>query len=160
MTELTEELLGVMRNAAGKTLAAGEQFVSARSLLLALLDDPEVGPRLRGAVARERLESLEPVEIDLTGVSRMPDERVPAGEEPALARYDTLAFKTPDGSASAWLDKDALYMFSEGANRAGQLQYYPRHLALGIASVAMKQPAVLSAMRIEPGALVDAIYKL
>ncbi|MGZ3509145.1 MAG: hypothetical protein ACXWNJ_12165 [Vulcanimicrobiaceae bacterium] len=160
MTELDDRLLGVMRDAASKTLAAGEQFITPQSLLLALLDDPETGPPLRAVIVRERLEALDPAEIDLSGVSRLPDERLTADEPPALVRYDTLAFKTADGQQSVWLNKDALSIFAEGARRAGQSPFSPKDLALGFAVQAMRHPDVLLAMHVEPGVLVDAIYKL
>jgi hypothetical protein len=156
---LAEELLAVMRVAARNTLAARERFITPRALLLALLDDPSVGPVLAPVVDRERLEAIEPSEIDLSGVSRMPDERIGNEEQAALVRYDTIAFKTPDGRDTVWLNRDSLSIFLEGSRRVED-RYNPKQLALGLAAEAVRQPGVLSTIRVEPGALIDAIYKL
>ncbi|HEY8297552.1 MAG TPA: hypothetical protein VIG32_05975 [Candidatus Baltobacteraceae bacterium] len=156
---LAEELLAVMRVAARNTLAARERFITPRALLLALLDDPSVGPVLAPVVDRDRLEAIEPSEIDLSGVSRMPDERIGNEEQAALVRYDTIAFKTPDGRDTVWLNRDSLSIFLEGSRRVED-RYNPKQLALGLAAEAVRQPGVLSTIRVEPGALIDAIYKL
>ena len=149
MTELSEALLSVMREAASKTLIAGERFITPRFLLLALLDQPEVGPSLCVAVSRDRLEARAPEHPNTDGAPQLPEER-----------GATLAFQTTDGGASVWLDKDALDIFAEGVDRAGHSQYEPRHLALGMAAEAKRRPLVFTAMQIDAGALVDAIYKL
>ncbi|HEY8314562.1 MAG TPA: hypothetical protein VIG51_10380 [Candidatus Baltobacteraceae bacterium] len=157
---VADRLLTVMRDSAGKTLAAKEQFITPRALLLALLDDPEVGPPLRGVVDGSKVEAMEPAGIDLSGVSRLADDRMTGDELPALVRYDTLAFKTPDGADSVWLNKDSLHIFVTGAQRATDTRYGPKHLALGFAAEAVRQPGLLAAILSDPGALVDAIYKL
>lgn len=157
--QLDGELLALMRDAADKARTGREAFVTPRALLLALLDDSGTGPFLHGSVNRERLNAIEPAEIDLSGVSRMPDEHIGNDEQPALVRYDTLAFKTPDGADTVWLNKDALRIFVEGAQRA-EHRYSPKHLALGLAAEAVRQPAILRAIGVEPGVLIDAIYKL
>lgn len=154
---LSEELLGVMRNAARKAQELREPFITPRALLLALLDDPGIGPAIAGVVNREKVLSAD---LDENfGTVRAIEEFFPEGEQPAITRYDTLAFKTPDSRASMWLTREALRIFVEGALRTGE-QYYPKQLALGFAAEAVHSPGVLAAIRVEPGFLADAIYKL
>lgn len=155
---LSEELLGVMRRAAQLALDNNEAFITPRSLLLALLDDPEVGPAIATVVIKEKLLAIAPEESDLSGLVRLSEDRL-TGEQPALIRYDTLAFKTPSGKTSVWLGKEAYAIFIEGANRV-ETRYTPKHLALGIAAEAVRSPGILSAIRVEPGRLTDAVYRL
>jgi hypothetical protein len=154
---LTPELLGVMRRAAQTAIELREQFITPRALLLALLDDPGVGPAIAGVVNRGKLLAAQTGES--TGITRLIEDPMPEGEHPAIARYDTIAFKTPDGRTSVWLSKDAYNIFIEGARRVDE-RYYPRQLALGLAAEAITAPGVLAAIRVEPGMLADAIYKL
>ncbi len=52
---LAPDLLAVLRAAVSHAQARGGRFVAPPDLMLALLDDPQVGPALRGLVAHERL---------------------------------------------------------------------------------------------------------
>lgn len=155
---LTDELLSCMRRAARTAIELKEPFITPRSLLLALLDDPAIGVPLTAVVNREKVVSAQVTE-NATGLTRLLEDRMEDGEQPAMVRYDTLAFKTPDGRTSMWLNKDAYKIFVEGAQRVDS-RYYPKHLALGIAAQAIHAPGVLAAIRVEPGVLADAIYKL
>lgn len=137
---LSEALLETMRLAAQKTIELREPSITPRAMLLALLEDRDLGPAIGQVVNRDRL---------LAAMS----------EEPAIPRSDTLEFKTPDGRGSAWLSEDAYDVFAEGARRA-ETAYLPRHLALGLAAQAVLAPGVLTAIRLEPGVFADAIYKL
>jgi hypothetical protein len=154
---LTAELLDVMRRAARKAIDLKEPFITPRAILLSLLDDPAVGPAIAGVVNRDKVLGVEVIESP--GMTRLIEERMENGEQPAMARYDTLAFKTPDGRSSVWLNKDAYTIFIEGAQRVDD-RYYPKHLALGLAAQAIHAPGLLTAIRVEPGVLADAIYKL
>jgi hypothetical protein len=153
---LTTELLNVMRGAARKAIELKEPFITPRAMLLSLLDDPGVGPAIASVVSREKVRAAEIAES--AGMTRLIDERM-NGEQPALTRYDTLAFKTPDGRTSMWLNKEAYSIFIEGAQRVEDA-YYPKHLALGLAAQAIHAAGLLTAMRVEPGKLADAIYNL
>lgn len=155
---LSDELLRVMRRGAELSQQNGEMFVTPRSLMLALLDDPSVGPAIAPVVSREKLNALPPPEHELGGMIRVSDERL-AGEVPALVRYNTLAFKTPNGKSTLWLNKESLDVFMEGAQRVSAA-YLPKHLAMGFAAEAIRMPGVLAAIRVEPGRLTDAIYRL
>lgn len=154
---LSDELLAVMRRAARKAVELREPFITPRAMLLSLLDDPGIGPALANVVNRDKVVAAK---VDENfGVVRLVDDFLPDGEQPAMSRFDTLAFKTPDGRTSMWLNRDAYHIFIEGAQRADD-RYYPKHLALGLAAEAVRVPGVLAAIRVEPGFLADAIYKL
>jgi hypothetical protein len=154
---LTPELLAVMRRAARKALDLKEQFVTPRAILLSLLEDAGIGPAIAGVVNRDRVLAAQVSEN--AGITRLIEDPMPEGEQPAMLRYDTIAFKTPDGRTSVWLNKDAYNIFIEGARRVEE-RYYPRQLALGLAAEAIQAPGVLAAIRVEPGVLADAIYKI
>lgn len=153
---LSEELLLLMRAAAQQAVALGETFITPRALLLAMLDDPLIGTPLRNVVNRERLIAAQ---VAATGAGRLPQDTFAAGDPSVLPRYDTLAFKTPDGQRSVWLSQDAYQAFIEGAQRV-EGRYMPRHVALGLAAQAVHAPGILAAIRVEPGVVIDAIYKL
>jgi hypothetical protein len=156
---LTNELLTVMRNSGRYAQQLREPFISARALLLALLDDPHTGPPLSPVVERTKLLELPPSEDARATATRLPDAGLPAGEKAAMPRYDTLAFKLPEGTSSVWLSKEAFAIFMEGANRVDSI-YLPKHLAFGIAAEAVRSPGVLAALRVEPGKVTDAMFNL
>jgi hypothetical protein len=156
---ISDELLKVMRASAGFALQLREPFITARALLLGLLEDPQIGPALAEVVPRDDLIALEPSGDLRNAAVRLPEAGLPAGERGALPRFDTLAFKLPDGHASVWLGREAYTIFCEGANRSDG-RYLPRHLAFGLASEALRTPGILASLRVEPGKLTDAIYNM
>lgn len=156
---LSADLLALMRRAAAIALRLREPFVSARSLLLALLDDNHAGPPLATVVRRDKLEALPVPEDNRKGLSRVQERGLDSGELPAIVRYDTLGFKTPDGKTTVWLSREAFAIFNEGARRVEDA-YEPKHLAFGLAAEAVKTNGVLSALKVEPGSVTEAIYKL
>lgn len=162
MTELPEQvrlspdLLRLMREAARISHGLGEQFVTTRALLLALLADPDIGPKIQHIIAREKLEGLPISEGMRARAARMPDAGLAIGERPAMQRYNTLAFKLPDGEASMWLSIEAYSVFTEGAQRAGH-EYLPKHLLYGIAGEAIRVPGILATLHVAPGSLTEAV---
>lgn len=154
---LTMELMNVMRRAAQRAIDLKEPFITPRAILLSLMDEPSMGHAIAEVVSRDKVLSAEVVESP--GMTRLIEERMQDGEQPAMTRYDTLAFKTPDGRGSMWLNKDAYKIFIEGAQRVED-RYLPKHLALGLAAQAVHAPGLLTAIRVEPGVLADAIYRL
>lgn len=138
---LSEDLLRTMRNAAKKAIELREPVITPRAMLLALLDDDGIGPALRNVVNTEKVAAAQ------------------SDENLSIAPEDTLAFKTPDGRTSVWLSREAHNIFLEGAQRVDE-RYCPKHLALGLAAQARQAPGILAAIRVEPGILADAIYKL
>jgi hypothetical protein len=156
---LSDELLFVMRTAVHHALRLREPVVTTRALLLALLDEPSLGGPLSAVLDRGKLEALPPPEEPRMGMTRLPEPGLPPGEIAAFPRYDTLVFKSPDGTTSLWLSREAFVVFCEGAQRA-EGRYLPKHLAFGIAAEAVRSPGVLAALRVEPGRLTDAIFHL
>ena len=156
---LSADLLALMRRAAAIALRLREPFVSARSLLLSLLEDRHAGPALGAVVRRDKLEALPVPEDNRKGIARLQERGLSNGELPAIVRYDTLGFKTPDGKTTVWLSREAFAIFNEGARRV-EGAYEPKHLAFGLAAEAIKTNGVLSALNVEPGSVTEAIYKL
>ncbi len=156
---LTNELLSVMRNSGRYAQQLREPFITARALLLALLDDEQVGAAIADLLPREKILALPPSEDVRATATRLPDAGLAPGEKSAMPRYDTLAFKLPEGVSSVWLSREAFSIFLEGANRADSA-YLPKHLAFGIAAEAVRTPGILAALRIEPGKLTDAMFAL
>jgi hypothetical protein len=154
------ELLALMRNAAAIAQRVREPFITVRALLLAMLDDPAIGPALSEAIPREKLEAFKP-EGDMKRfvASRRHEPEMEAGERPSILRFDTLAFKTPDGSATVWLSREAFTVFCEGAQRSEEV-YLPKHLAFGIAAEAVRTPGILAALQIQPGTVSEAVFGL
>lgn len=150
---LSDELLQLMRRAAQIALELREQFITPKALLLALLEDPTLGPGLQRVVARDKVIAAD--SGTTFGGVRSIAEVIP-GELPAMTRYNTLCFKTPDGRASVWLGKEAMQIFMEGCKRV-QGRYYPRELAAGLAAEARLAAGILAAIRVEPGVFTDAI---
>ncbi|HTU70677.1 MAG TPA: hypothetical protein VMF11_10215 [Candidatus Baltobacteraceae bacterium] len=160
---LSDEILALMRSAAALAGGMHEPFITVRTLLLALLDDPQIGPALTEVLPREKLETYELPDDAGTRLtaSRIPEPHLQSGERAALLRFNTLAFKVPDGSKSVWLSREAYAVWNEAARRVGEgEQFLPKHLAFGIAADAIRSPGVLSAMRVSPGDVTDALLKL
>lgn len=160
---LSDELLAMMRNAAAIAQRLKEPFITIRSLLLALLEEPTLGEKLVETLPREKLEAYElPAEAaQRLTASRIPEPNMQAGERAALLRFNTLAFKVPDGSKSVWLSREAYNVWNEGAKRVDEGErYLPKHLAFGIAADAVRSPGVLTAMRVSPGDVNEAILAL
>lgn len=160
---LSEEILALMRNAAAIAQRLKEPFITIRTLLVALLEDPQLGEKLAEALPREKLEAYElPAEAaqKLTA-SRVQETKMQAGERAALLRFNTLAFKLPNGSKSVWLSREAFQVWNEGAKRVEDGgKYMPKHLAFGIAADAVRSPGVLTELRISPGDVNEAILAI
>ena len=156
---LSEALLGVMHTAAAIALRLGEPFITTRSLLLALMEEPRVGPALAAVISQERLEALPAAQGPKYIAGRLPEPEGVLEDRTAMQRYDTLAFKVPGGTDSVWLSREALIVFQEGAHRA-EGHYLPKHLAFGIAAQAVRTPGVLGSLNVSPGAVNDAIFTL
>ena len=157
---LSDELLSVMRNSGRYAQQLREPFITARAILLALLDDPQVGEAIAPFVPRDKVVALQPGDDLRLSATRLPDAGLSSGERAAMPRYDTLAFKMPEGTASVWLSREAFSIFTEGANRAVGERYLPKHLAMGMAAEAIRTPGVLATLYVEPGKITDAIFNL
>ena len=153
-------LLRVMREAARRATALHEPFITMRAVLLALLDDATLGTALGAAISREAIEAYEPHADAMPRMtaSRVLESRFDDRETAPFARFNTLAFKVPDGSRSVWLSREAYSAFCEGARRVEDgAHYLPVHLACGIAADAIRSPGLLSELGVSPGKITEAI---
>jgi hypothetical protein len=160
---LSDDVLVFMRNAARLAGELKEPFITVRTLLIALLEDPTIGPELVELIPREKLEAYTLPEDAVTRLTakRVQEPNLRNGERPAMLRFNTLAFKMPDGTKSVWLSKEAFDVWEAAAKRVGADQkFLPKHIALGIAADAIKAPGVLKPMGISPGDLTEALLKL
>jgi hypothetical protein len=160
---LSEELLTLMRNAARLAGEAKEPFITIRTLLAALLEDPVVGPALIEVLPLEKLQEYEFPEGAVTRMtaSRVQEPNMQNGERPGMLRFNTLAFKTPDGGKSVWLSREANTAWNEGAKRVKNGEpFMPKHIAFGIAADAIRTPGIFAALHVSPGDVTDAILKL
>jgi hypothetical protein len=160
---LSDEILAMMRNAARLAGTLREPFITVRTLLIALLEEPEIGPALLEIVPREKLENYPLPEDAATRMAakRVQEPSLGNGERPAILRFDTLAFKVPDGSKSVWLAREAQTVWDLAAQRVSEHEKFaPKHVAFGIAADAIKNPGLMKAMGISPGDLTEALLKL
>ena len=156
---VSDEVLALMRNAASRALANDEKFISPRAMMVALMHDQSVAEALKEAVDVDALETLTSEAIDKPSALEVPEDRMTEGEQPALLRYDTLAFKDETGQNSVWLNGEAYAVFLEGARRT-EGRYMPKHLALGFASEARKSSSLLTDLKIDPAKFSEAAFKL
>lgn len=160
---LSDEILAFMRNAARLAGVLKEPFITVRTFLIALTEDPTLGQALVEVLPREKLENYELPEdagVRLTA-SRVPEPSAVAGERPALLRFNTLAFKVPDGSKSVWLSREAFQVWNEAAKRVSDGEkFMPKHVAFGIAADAIRSPGILAAMHVSPGDVTEVLLKL
>lgn len=158
---LSQELLGFMRRAAELSVTSREPFVTIRTLLIALLDDEIVGPALEAVLPREKLEGYQPHDAGTQLIASRIPEPMMQGERPAMLRFNTLAFKVPDGSRSIWLSREAFNAWNEGAKRVVEGDSFkPKHIAFGIAADAIRAAGILAHLRVSPGEVNEAILKL
>jgi Clp amino terminal domain, pathogenicity island component len=154
---LGPELLAVMRAGVTHALEHGAEFVAPPHLLLGLLADPLVGPAIDPLVPRENIEraALEAAK-KLPEIAELPDAPLPGNERAPFQRYDTLAFRSHDGTRTLYLDNDAYHVFIEGARRAEDV-YRPKHLVYGFTAEAVKDRDVLSLFGVDPEAVTKAV---
>jgi hypothetical protein len=160
---LSEEILALMRNAAVIATRLKEPFITIRTLLIALLEDAQLGEKLAEALPREKLEeyALPAEAAQRLTASRVQESKMQPGEKAALLRFNTLAFKVPESTKSVWLSREAYQVWNEGAKRVEDgAKYMPKHLAFGIAADAVKSPGVLTELKISPGDVNEAILAI
>jgi len=156
---LTRDLLTVMRRAAGFAVGEERGFVNQFHVLLALLDDPTLAPALGELIDRAKVSEATKVTTP-PNVREIPEQNLPAGESPPFQRYDTLAFRNEDGSATMWLDNDAFKLFMEGARRTEGTAYAPKHLALGVIALSRTDGGLLLQVGANPTEVTKAIFEL
>jgi Clp amino terminal domain, pathogenicity island component len=157
---LGPELLGVMRAGVTHALEYGAEFVAPPHLLLGLLADPVVGPAIDALVPRENIERAAAEAVKkLPEVAELHEVALPDGTRTPFQRYDTLAFRSADGTRTLYLDGDAYHVFIEGARRADEV-YRPKHLVYGFTAEAVKDRDVLSLFGVDPEAVTRAVEPL
>jgi hypothetical protein len=157
---LTPELMTVMRAAAGNAIHRGAQFIAPPDLLSALLRDPQVGPALEPLVPREHIAiAADDAEKKLPEIAEIAEGALPDGGNAPFVRYDSLAFLSPDGTRTVYLDGHAYHLFIEGARRADEV-YRPKHLVLGFTAEAVKDRDLLGMFGVDPAHVANAVYDL
>jgi hypothetical protein len=156
---LSDELLLVLRGAVTFAVEYGATFAAPVHILLALMDDPKVGPALGEVLERGRVVAAarQPTAGAIHEVS---EGVLPRGEKPPFKRYDTVIFQTLDGQYQRWLNRDAFRLFNEGAKRANGGRFLPKHLALGFWIVAQDERDTRALLGHEPDMFKDAVYAL
>jgi Clp amino terminal domain, pathogenicity island component len=157
---LGTDLVAVMRGGVSIAIEHGAQFVAPPHLLLALLDDPLVGPAIGPLVPKPRIDRAA---IDaakkLPEVYEVPEGPLPDAERPPFQRYDTLAFRARDGARTLYLDADAYHLFLEGARRAGET-YHAKHLVMGFTAEAVKDRELLAIVGSDPLGVTMSVSEL
>lgn len=156
---LSKEILAVMRGAVTYAIASEADFVAPPHLLLALLDDGELGDVLAEFLERGKIVT-ETKKKKLPGVLEVPEGALPSGEVTPFKRYDTLAFRSVDGETTRWLDRDAFKVFVEGARRVEEGPYKPKHLALGYVAESIKDRDLQGLLGRDPQAVTTAVFEM
>lgn len=157
---LAPELLDVMRAGVTHAIEHGAQFVAPAHLMLALLDEPRVGPAIAELIPHDRVtHAAEAAIAKLPEVAELPEGPLPDDETPPFPRCDTLAFRSSDCTRTLYLDRDAFRLFVHGARRAGEV-YRPKHLAMGFVAASLKDGEIISLLGKDPQAIISAVFEL
>jgi hypothetical protein len=156
---LSDELLLVVRGAVTFAVEYGATFVAPAHILLALMDDPKVGPALGEVLERGRVVAAAR-QPTAGAVHEVGEGVLPRGEKPPFTRYDTVVFQTLDGQYQRWLNREAFKLFNEAAKRANGGRFLPKHLALGFWVVAQDDRDARALFGHEPDIFKDAVYAL
>lgn len=157
---LSPELLDVMRAGASAAAEHGCGFIAPPHLLLGLLRDPLIGPAIEPLVPRETIETAAAdAAKKLPEVTEILEPAPPRGDPPPFTRYDTLAFRSLDGTRTLYLDADAHHVFIEGARRADEV-YRPKQLVYGFTAEAVKDRDVLRLFGSDPQSVTQAVDAL
>lgn len=153
-------LVDVMRAGVDAAIEHGAEFVAPAHLLLGLLADPQVGPAIDPLVPREHIaKAAEDAAHKLPEVTEIPEGPLPDGECAPFARYESLAFRAPNGARTVYLDGDAYHVFIEGARRADEV-YRAKHLVYGFTAEAVKDRDLLSLFGSDPQSVTKAVDPL
>jgi hypothetical protein len=133
-----------MRSSVARAVEYGAPSVRPAHLLLGLIAEPRVGRALRDLVPLERVRSAAEAEGDAL---------------PKSVDLQTLAFCSPDGRHTLYLDHDAARIFIEGAQRAAEA-FGPKALALGFVAEALKDQEILGFLGGNPERITAALAQL
>jgi len=151
---LSREVMAVMRQAVSYAIKGNSEFVQPPHILLALLDDDTIGPRLNQLIERERAENAPP--------RRRPPEQLrdPDAQRAPFPIYRSLVFRTPDGKDGKWLDQDSFEIFLEGARRIQAGPYLPKHLAKAYVSESNRDRGLLTILGHQPAMVAEKVFAL
>jgi hypothetical protein len=151
---LSRELMAVMRKAVNYAFQKESEFVQPPHVLLALLDEESIGPRLNELIDRKKAEAAAP--------RRRPPEQLrdaDAARAP-FPLYKSLVIRTPDGKDGKWLDQDSYEIFLEGARRVQAGAYLPKHLAKAYVSESNRDRGLLSILGHQPAMVAEKVFAL
>jgi hypothetical protein len=153
---LDADLMRVLRAGVTHAIAHGAEFVAPSHLLLGLLADPQIGPAIAPLVPRDKIDKA------AAGAAAKPSQLIEVVEEsppegdPPFARYDSLAFRSQDGTRTLYLDGESYRLFIEGARRAVDV-YRAKHLVYGFTAEAVKDRDLLSLFGTDPQSVSKAV---
>ena len=154
---LAPELLDVLRAGVTSAVVHGAEFVSPPHLLLGLMADPQIGPVIAPLVPHDHIvKAAAESGKKLPEVAEVAEGPLLQSERPPFTRYDTLAFRSLDGTRTLYLDGDAYHVFLEGARRAVGT-YRPKHLVYGFTAEAVKDRDLLSLFGSDPQSVTTAV---
>jgi hypothetical protein len=157
---LGSDLIDVLRAGVTAAIGDGAEFVAPAHLLLGLLADPRVGPVIEPLVPREKIVTAgDEAAKRAPEVVEVVEGGLPDGEQAPFVRYDTLAFRSLDGTRTMYLDGAAFHIFIEGARRADDV-YRPKHLVFGFTAEAVKARDLLSLFGSDPQGVTKAVDAL
>jgi hypothetical protein len=157
---LSPELLDVLRAGVSAAIEHGAEFVAPPHLLLGLLADPQVGPAIDALVPRDVImHAAEDAAKKLPEVAEVPEGALPEPEHAPFPRFESLAFRSLDGTRTLYLDADAYHVFIEGARRAQDV-YRAKHLVYGFTAEAVKDRDLLRLFGSDPQSVTEAVDAL
>ena len=157
---LDSDLMNVLRAGVTHAVAHGAHFVAPPHLLLGLLADPLIGPAIAPFVPRDKVDrAAADAAAKPSQLVEIPEEPAANGDSPPFARYDSLAFRSQDGTRTLYLDGESFRLFVEGARRAVGV-YRAKHLVYGFAAEAVKDRDLLSLFGTDPQSVSKAVEGL
>jgi hypothetical protein len=157
---LDSDLMNVLRAGVTCAIEHGAQFVAPPHLLLGLLADPLIGPAIAPLVPRDKIEkAAADAAAKPSQLVEVPEEPPPGADAPPFARYDSLAFRSRDGTRTLYLDGESFRLFVEGARRAVDV-YRAKHLVYGFTAEAVKDRDLLSLFGADPQSVSKAVESL
>ena len=141
-----------MRTAVTYAIAADSEFVQPPHLLLALLDDENIGPRLNELIDRERAAAAPARKRPPEQLNDVDSRRAP------FPLYRSLVIRTPDGKEGKWLDQDSYQIFLEGARRVQAGAYLPKHLAKAYVSESNSDRMLLAILGHQPAVVAEKVF--
>jgi hypothetical protein len=157
---LDADLMNVLRAGVTHALAHGAEFVAPSHLLLGLLADPLIGPAIRKLVPRDKIDkAAADAAAKPSQLVEVPDDAPQDGIAPPFVRYESLAFRSQDGTRTLYLDGESYRLFIEGARRAVDV-YRAKHLVYGFTAEAVKDRDLLSLFGTDPQSVSKAVEGL